>query len=125
MELAGVFQGRTILRGAIISHSVSPLEFQRILARMESRKACVVDGVPAEILKHSQEPFQENLRHLINMVFASEFKLPKDTILAKVVLLYKKGDPSFLSNYRPITLLTSTYQLMNLIMAGRLQDLAE
>ncbi len=50
------------------------------------------------------------------MVFASEFKLPKDTILAKVVLLYKKGDPSFLSNYRPIALLTSTYQLMNLIM---------
>ena len=62
MELAGVFQGRTILRGAIISHSVSPLEFQRILARMASRKACVVDGVPAEILKHSPEPFQENLR---------------------------------------------------------------
>ncbi len=27
-------------RGATISHSVSPLEFQRILARMASRKAC-------------------------------------------------------------------------------------
>ena len=125
LESAGVFQGRTIPLGATINHPVSPLEFQRILARMALRKACGVDGVPAEILKHSPESFQENLRHLINMIFASEFKLPKETLLSKVVLLYKKGDPSLLGNYRPIALLTSTYQLMNLLLAGRLQDLAE
>jgi hypothetical protein len=125
MESAGVFQGRTIPPGATISHPVSPLEFQRILARMPSRKACGVDGIPAEILKHSPESFKENLRHLVNAVFASEFKVPKDALLAKVILLYKKGDPSLLGNYRPIALLTSTYQLMNLILAGRLQDLAE
>jgi hypothetical protein len=92
---------------------------------MPSRKACGVDGIPAEILKHSPESFKENLRHLVNAVFASEFKVPKDALLAKVILLYKKGDPSLLGNYRPIALLTSTYQLMNLILAGRLQDLAE
>ncbi len=125
MESAGVFQGRTIPTGATISHPVSPLEFQRILARMPSRKACGVDGIPAEILKHSPDSFKENLRHLVNAVFASEFKVPKDALLAKVILLYKKGDPSLLGNYRPIALLTSTYQLMNLILAGRLQDLAE
>jgi hypothetical protein len=125
LESAGVFQGRTIPLGATINHPVSPLEFQRILARMALRKACGVDGVPAEILKHSPESFQENLKHLINMIFASEFKLPKETLLSKVVLLYKKGDPSLLGNYRPIALLTSTYQLMNLLLAGRLQDLAE
>jgi hypothetical protein len=79
MESAGVFQGRTIPLGATISHPVSPLKFQRILARMSSRKACGVDGIPAEILKHSPKSFQENLRHLINVVFASEFKLPKES----------------------------------------------
>jgi hypothetical protein len=92
---------------------------------MASRKACGEDGVPAEILKLSPDSFQENLRLLINSVFASEFKMPKETLSAKVILLYKKGDPSLLVNYRPIALLTSTYQLMNLILAGRLQDLAE
>jgi hypothetical protein len=51
--------------------------------------------------------------------------MPKETLSAKVILLYKKGDPSLLVNYRPIALLTSTYQLMNLMLAGRLQDLAE
>ena len=52
LESAGVFQGRTIPLGATINHPVSPLEFQRILARMALRKACGMDGVPAEILKH-------------------------------------------------------------------------
>jgi hypothetical protein len=87
MESAGVFRGRAIPKGATIRHSVSPLEFKRILAWMASRKACGVDGVPAEILKHSSEPFQENLRHLITIVFASDFKLLKETLLAKVILL--------------------------------------
>jgi hypothetical protein len=83
------------------------------------------DGVPAEILNFSPDSFQENLRLLINTVFASEFKMPKETLSAKVILLYKKGNPSLLVSYRPIALLTSTYQLMNLMLAGRLQDLAE
>ena len=32
---------------------------------------------------------------------------------AKVVLLYKKGDPSILSNFRPIALINAVYQLLN------------
>jgi hypothetical protein len=117
----GIFQKRIIPQGAAISHPVSSREFSRILARMGSRE----DGVPAEILNFSPDSFQENLRLLINTVFASEFKMPKETLSAKVILLYKKGNPSLLVSYRPIALLTSTYQLMNLMLAGRLQDLAE
>jgi hypothetical protein len=45
--------------------------------------------------------------------------------MGKVIILHKKGDPSILVNYRPIAMLNSTYQLINLILAGRLQDLAE
>lgn len=62
---------------------------------------------------------------LINLVLASDFQLPKETLMGKVIILHKKGDPSLLVNYRPIALLNSTYQLINLILAGRLQDLAE
>jgi hypothetical protein len=51
---------------------------------------------------------------LINKNFASDFKLPKETLLAKVILIYKKGGPSLLGNYRPNALLTSTYQLFRL-----------
>ena len=121
----GIFRGRTIPQGATIGHPVSSLEFSRTLSRMASRKACGDDGVPAEILKLSPAPFKENFLDLINLVFASDFQLPKETLMGKVIILHKKGDPSLLVNYRPIALLNSTYQLINLILAGRLQDLAE
>ena len=121
----GIFRGRTIPQGATIGHPVSSLEFSRTLSRMAPRKACGDDGVPAEILKLSPAPFKENFLDLINLVFASEFQLPKETLMGKVIILHKKGDPSLLVNYRPIALLNSTYQLINLILAGRLQDLAE
>jgi len=121
----GIFQERIIPQDATISHPVSHREFSRTLARMGSRKACGGDGVPAEILKFSPNSFQENLRLLINSVFASEFKMPKETLSAKVILHYKKGDPSLLVNDRPIALLHPAYQLRNLILAGRLQDLVE
>jgi hypothetical protein len=117
----GIFRGRTIPQGGTIRHPVSSLEF----SRMSSRKACGHDGVPPEILKLSPAPFKENFLDLINLVFASDFHLPKETLMGKVIILHKKGDPSFLGNYRPIALLNSTYQLINLILAGWLQDLAE
>ena len=41
------------------------------------------------------------------------------------VLLYKKSDPQRLSNFRPIALLNSVYQLINIILADRLQSMVE
>ena len=96
----GIFRGRTIPQGATIGHPVSSLEFSRTLSRMASRKACGDDGVPAEIMKLSPAPFKENFLDLINLVFASDFQLPKETLMGKVIILHKKGDPSLLVNYK-------------------------
>ena len=38
-------------------------------------------------------------------------KIPKDIMLARVVSLYKKGDPEKQENYRPISLLSSFYKI--------------
>ena len=70
-------------------------------------------------------PFKENLRLLINEVLQSRCKLGPELLDSKVVLIHKKGDQESLRNYRPIALLTSTYQLINIILADRLQALAE
>jgi hypothetical protein len=86
----GIFRGHTIPQGATIGHPVSSLEFSRTLSRMASRKACWDDGVPAEILKLSPAPFKENFLDLINLVFASDFQLPKETLMGKVIILHKK-----------------------------------
>ena len=40
-------------------------------------------------------------------------------------MLYKKGDPSILSNFRPIALINAVYQLLNMILKMRYQRMAE
>ena len=125
LQQAGIFQHRTIPLNATIRGEVTRKAFGRFLARLAPRKACGIDGIPAEILKNSPAPFRENLRHLINRILKSEFRLPKETLMGVITLIHKKGDPELLSNYRPIALLTSTYQLINIILAERIQSLAE
>ena len=41
------------------------------------------------------------------------------------MLLYKKADPKLFGNYRPIALLNSIYQLINIIITERAQKLTE
>ena len=125
LDQGRIFGTRVIPAGESLAREVSPRAFQRYLGKLASRKACGRDGVPAEILKHGPAQFQENLRLLINEVFKSRFKLDSKLLSAKVVLIHKKGDQELLGNYRPIALLTSTYQLINIILADRLQTLAE
>ena len=60
---------------------------------------------------------------MINEIFKSRFKLDSKLLSAKVVLLHEKGDQERLGNYRPIALLTSTYQLINIILAGAREQL--
>jgi hypothetical protein len=60
---------------------------------MSSRKACGHDGVPPEILKLSPAPFKENFLDLINLVFASDFHLPKETLMGKVIIPSQERRP--------------------------------
>ena len=125
LDKCKIFNTRVIPKGESITAEVSPQAFARYLNRLAARKACGQDEVPAEILKNGPAPFKENLRLLINEVLQSRCKLGPELLDSKVVLIHKKGDQESLRNYRPIALLTSTYQLINIILADRLQALAE
>ena len=125
LDKCKIFNTRVIPKGESITAEVSPQAFARYLNRLAARKACGQDEVPAEILKNGPAPFRENLRLLINEVLQSRCKLGPKLLDSKVVLIHKKGDQESLRNYRPIALLTSTYQLINIILADRLQALAE
>ena len=48
--------------------------------------------------------------------------IPSESLTARVVLIYKKGDSSQFTNYRPISLLNSTYKIYASIIKTRLQE---
>ena len=58
-------------------------------------------------------------QHIINLSLESSV-VPNQMKIAKVVPLFKNGDPLSMDNYRPISLLSSFSKILEKIVANRL-----
>ncbi|CAI7803388.1 unnamed protein product [Closterium sp. NIES-53] len=54
--------------------------------------------------------------------FEATWALPESLTTAVTVLLHKKGEKDLLTNYRPITLLTTVYKVLAKVLANRLKQ---
>ena len=82
----------------------------RPLRRTPNHKAAGQDGVPGLVLKHMPPVFHEDI-HLLFQAVAITGISPPAWLQSNTILLYKKGDPTILDNYRPITLANALYKL--------------
>jgi hypothetical protein len=80
------------------------------------KKACGIDGIQNECLRHLPRRLLVHLTHLINhCIRLSHF--PTSWKEAKVVALLKPGkDPKFPQNLRPISLLPSTGKIFEKLL---------
>jgi len=79
------------------------------------------DDIPPSVLRFCSEPILEILAHIINLSFA-QGKFPNELKIAKVVPIFKSGDPNNVNNYRPISLLSSISKVFEKCMATRLME---
>ncbi len=84
-------------------------------------KAADIRGMVNEIFKI--------LPHIANEKLALEFtriikgeKYPSEWTEALVVLIFKNGDPSLAANYRPITLLSAFFRLLEAVLLKRIKE---
>nr|CDJ89008.1 RNA-directed DNA polymerase (reverse transcriptase) domain containing protein [Haemonchus contortus] len=102
-----------------IAPSVLPSEIRHAITSM---KNCTAPGpdrinpehlksIPPVIIKTLARPFT---RYLL------ECKVPTSWKTSKTVLLYKKGDPDDIGNYRPICLLSVIYKLFTRVILNRI-----
>ena len=94
----------------MIAGQITPSIMQEALRRTPDHKAAGPDGVPGLVLKHMPHAFHEVL-HLIFQALAETGITPPTWLQSHTILLYKKGDPTLLDNYRPITLANAIYKL--------------
>ena len=97
-------------------------ELRMAVANFKRNKAPGGDAVPMEFWKAltgNQQAMNEILR-LCNLCWMSK-SIPEAWAHATVVTLFKKGDTSLPSNYRPISLLSVGYKVLASLLLRRLQ----
>jgi hypothetical protein len=95
---------------------IRPCDVQKLIKTLKLRKACGIDGIPNECLRHLPRPPLVHFTHLFNHCLRlSHFPNPWKE--AKIITLPKPGKvPKFPQNLRPISLLPTTGKLFEKVI---------
>ena len=112
---------KLLTQSTLDSISTSPEEIRKILLNLNTSKASGPDGISNKILKECAHSLCSPLARLFNLSF--QFGIfPNSWKLANVVPIYKKNDRQLVSNYRPVSLLSTLSKVMERIVHSRLYD---
>ena len=107
-----------------IFESADPVEVICIIDSLDSKKGSGPYSVPGTILKALKANLCHPLTTIINMSFATGI-YPDLLKIAKVIPIFKKGDKLFVSNYRPISLLSNINKIFEKLVYSRLYSFLE
>ena len=85
---------------------------------MPSHKSLGFSGIPVDLFKQAPNPFQGRIHLLVNKIHDAKFDCDQDLFIAKVILIDKEKHIAILDHYRPIALLNTIYQLINIIITS-------
>jgi hypothetical protein len=104
---------------------IRPCDLQKLINSLNLRKACKIDGIPSERLRHLPRRPLIHLTHLFNHCLRlSHF--PKPWKEAKVITLPEPSkDPKFPKNLRSISLLSTTGKLFEKLILKMAQKHTE
>jgi hypothetical protein len=103
------------------SVTTTPAEVSKILNSLETGKAHGADGVSNRLLKEAADSISDPLSVLINKSFGIG-KVPTSWKRANVSPIHKKNERSMVSNYRPISLLSTLAKVQERIVYIKLYD---
>lgn len=95
-------------------------ELKKAVYSMENDKSPGIDGLTTNFYKQFWPILGDKLTCVCNHAFhAGHLSITQRRGI--ITLIFKKGDPSLLKNWRPITLLTTDYKILTKALANRLQ----
>jgi hypothetical protein len=102
----------------------SASEFEVAIGKPESYKSPVFDQIPAELIQAGGETLRSEIHKLIKLIWNKE-ELPHRWKESIVVPIHKKSDKTDCSNYRGISLLSTSYKILSNILLSRLTPYAD
>ena len=112
-------------------HTAEPLEpdpsaseSELAIEKLKTHKSPRIDQIPAELIKAGGRKIRCEIHKLIISIWNEE-ELPEEWKELIIVPIYKKGDKTYCSNYRGISLLPTTYKILSNILLSSLTPYAE
>ena len=93
-------------------------EIIKIVSNLNDKKSSGLDDIDNRLLKNIIEHIVDPMVHIINLSISNGI-VPENMKVAKVIPVFKKGDKNDVSNYRPISLLTSMSKILERIIYTR------
>lgn len=106
----------------ISGYDIEPIGCKEIIEtvrKLKSDKSPGSDHITNDAIKIGQDILARPLTNLFNQILENT-ETPTQWSESNIILLYKKGDPENISNYRPISLLPSIYKLFSTIINQRI-----
>lgn len=103
---------------------LSPVTTEEVIAVLQNLKnshSCDIDGIQVRPVKHVAAVIAPTLADIFNLCLDTG-TFPKQMQVAKVTVLYKKGDRNDLGNYRPVSILPIFSKVFEKVLYTRLYD---
>ena len=84
---------------------VTKKEVINVITKLKNKKSTGLDKLSVDIIKHIKESIAEPIRYLTMLIFYTGV-YPNELKIGLVAPIHKKSDPTLVSNYRPITLVS-------------------
>lgn len=94
-------------------------EVVNAINRLKTNKSPGSDNITNEAIKLVSTLLAQPLTHLFNRILETQ-ETPSQWSESDIILIYKKGDPCDISNYRPISLLPCVYKLFSSLINQRI-----
>lgn len=100
---------------------ISSLEVSKIIGSLKNSKAKDIHGLDTHLLKICKESLIAPITHMVNLSLQQRV-VPSSWKLATVTPIFKSGDRSNISNYRPISILPVVSKIVERWVANIIND---
>ena len=99
---------------------IQPGEVLHAIKKLKMSCSGGTSGIPPGLLKWLPDNYSVLMTEIFNQVFASGC-YPSEWTKARLVTIFKKGDPMACSNYRGISVIDSLAKVYDMVLCSRLQ----
>ena len=109
------------IKDSLLLYPTDAHEIQNIISSLKNSASCGIDQIPVSAIKSVSDTISPALASLINHSTINGI-FPDALKIAKVTPIFKSGDKSLLSNYRPISLLNAFSKIYEKFLLKRLNS---